>query len=202
MIKALLFDYGGVIADDSSGEKLSENLAANLGIDNQTAWSMIGPLWYKFTRGKITEEEIWTHLEEQYGKPIPAPKRDIWNTWEKMPYFTEMVNFVTELKRDGYVIGMISTTVAPTAADIRAHGGYDLFDPLILSCEAGYAKPDPEIYAIALRQLPGVRPEEVIFLDNREMCLPPARALGMHTVRVDTPIEAIAETKKLLASIH
>jgi epoxide hydrolase-like predicted phosphatase len=198
MIKALLFDYGGVIADDSSGERLSENLAANLGLDNQAAWHMIGSLWHQFTRGKITEPEIWARLEKQYQRPIPISKRDIWNTWEKMPYFIEMVDFAKEMKQAGYVVGMISTTVAITAADIRAHGGYDLFDPVVLSCDVGYAKPDPEIYTIAMEHLPGIRPEEVVFLDDREMCLPPAQVLGMHTVLVKNSSEAIAETRKLL----
>jgi putative hydrolase of the HAD superfamily len=199
MIKALLFDYGGVIANDSAGEKLSENLAANLSIDNQAALNMIGPLWHQFTRGKITEAEIWESLEKQYGQPIPLSKRDIWNSWGKMPYFTEMVDFVRELKRSGYTVGMVSTTVAPTAADIRAHGGYDLFDPVILSCDIGYAKPDRETYMIAMEHLPDVRPDEVIFLDDREMCLPPAAALGIHTVLVKEPNQAIIETRKLLA---
>jgi epoxide hydrolase-like predicted phosphatase len=199
MIKALLFDYGGVVADDSEGEKLSEHLATNLGLDNQTTWKMLEPLWRKFTRGKVTEPEIWATLEQQYGQPISVEKRDIWNKWNKMPYFEDILSFVKKLKEDGYVVGMISTTVAITAADIRAHGGYDLFDPVVLSCDVGYAKPDPEIYKLAMQRLPGIRPEEVIFLDDRAVCLPPAQAIGIHTVLVANPAQAIADTNRLLA---
>ena len=89
--------------------------------------------------------------------------------------------------------------MVPTESDIRAHGGYATFDPVILSCEVGYAKPDPEIYRIAMDRLPGIQPDEVIFLDDRVMCLPPAQALGMRTVLVENPMQAIAATKSLLA---
>jgi epoxide hydrolase-like predicted phosphatase len=198
MVKALFFDYGGVLADDSVGEKLSEHLASNLAIDSQAAWAMLGPLWHAYVRGKISEPDIWVSLGRQYGKPIPPSKRDIWATWQTMPYFPEMVDFVRELKGEGYPIGLLSTTVVTTAKDIRVHGGYDLFDPVILSFEVGYAKPDPEIYTIAMQHLPGIRPEEVIFLDDREKCLVPARALGMRTVLVESPAQAIAATRLLL----
>lgn len=200
MIKAVLFDYGGVIADDALGEKLTERLAKSLGTDRAVAWGMLEPLWHQLTRGKITEQQVWGALEKQYGKPIPADMRNIWNRWDLMPRFPEMLEFVNALKASGVITGILSTTVAPTVADIRAHGGFDLFDPVILSCEVGFAKPDPEIYALAMRLLPGVSPEEVIFLDDRETSLPPARALGMHTVHVENPAQAIAATKVLLAS--
>lgn len=198
MIKALLFDYGGVIADDSEGKNLYKKLAVNLAISPKVAWEMLHPLWREFSRGRITEAEVWSKLEQQYGKSIPVTKRAIWNSWDKMPCFQDMLGFVAELQNDGYITGIISTTITDTAEDIRAHGGYDLFSPIILSCDVGFAKPDPEIYDIAMERLSGILPEQVIFLDDREMCLAPARALGIQTVLVENPAQAIHDTKELL----
>ena len=39
----------------------------------------------------------------------------------------------------------------------------------------------------------GVRPEEVVFLDDLGINLKPARAMGMHTIKVADPVEALAE---------
>jgi putative hydrolase of the HAD superfamily len=199
VIKALLFDYGGVVADDSCGDKLYQQLAQSLGIDERAAWELFRPLWEQLTRGQITETELWVALEKKHGRRLPPDKPDIWNTWKQMPYFPEMLDFIAELKKDGYKVGLISTIIAVTAEDIRAHGGYDPFDPVILSYEVGYAKPDLEIYTIALERLPGIRPEEVIFLDDREAYLLPARALGIQTVLVKDVRQAIAETRSLLS---
>jgi putative hydrolase of the HAD superfamily len=198
MIRALFFDYGGVIADDSAGERLSDKLAANLSIGRDRAWAMLSPLWHQLTRGKITESGVWTSIEAQYGKPITEPQRRIWNIWDTMPRFQDMLAFVAQLKQEGYQTGIISTIIPATADEISAHGGYDLFNPIILSFEVGYAKPDPEIYQIALKRLDGLLPEEVIYLDDREVCLGPARALGMRTVLVETPQQAIADVRRLL----
>ncbi len=198
MIRVVLFDYGGVIADDTVGGTPSERLSSRLGIDDTAAWDMFSPVWHKLTRGKISDEEAWKELEKKCGKPIPANIKDIVNTWESMPVLPEVLRFVKELKAGGYRTGMLSTTLASTAAEIREHGGYNLFDPVILSCEVGYAKPDPEIYEITMDRLPGVKPSEVIFLDDRDMCLPPANALGMHTVCVENPSQAIAATKAII----
>jgi|SRR5581483_9731671 len=198
VIKALFFDYGGVIADDSAGKNLYEQLAANLAISTDAAWKMLSPLWPQLSRGTISESEVWEKLEQRYGRSIALDKRAIWNSWARMPIHEEMLNFANELKQNGYVIGIISTTIESTAEDIRAHGGYAPFDPVILSYEVGYAKPDPEIYRIALERLPGTASNEVIFLDDREMCIPPAQQLGMHTVLVENPLQAIAATRHLL----
>lgn len=198
MIKVLFFDYGGVIADDHTGDNLYGKLAANLSISRDDAWKLLSPLWPAFSRGKLTEETVWGHIEQAYGQPIASDKRAIWNNWDGMPVHQEMLDFVSDLKRHGYVTGIISTTVESTAKEVRAHGGYELFDPVILSCDVGYAKPDPEIYRIALERLPSILPNEVIFLDDREMCLPPAQQLGMHTILVKDSTQAIAATKQLL----
>lgn len=200
MIKALLFDYGGVIADDRSGDHLYQQLGASLGISAKVAWELLAPLWLKLSRGKITENALWEELERQYGQPILESQRAVWNDWDSMPRHQEMLDFVAELKEVGYITGIISTTIARTAEDIRAHGGYNFFDPVILSYEVGYAKPDPEIYRIAMEYLSGIRPTEVIFLDDRTICLPPAQALGIHTVLVENSNQAITATKGLLAA--
>lgn len=198
MIKAIFFDYGGVLADDRKGEHLYERLAANIGVDLKTAQEILQPLWHEFSRGRMTEAEVWAHVEHESGMHIPVTMRNIWNSWSTMPRFQKMLDFAAELKKEGYIVGILSTTVASTEAEVRAHGGYELFDPVILSCEVGYAKPDPEIYRIAMDRIPGIRPDETIFLDDRPMCLPPAQALGMHTVLVKDSDQAIAATRELL----
>jgi putative hydrolase of the HAD superfamily len=74
---------------------------------------------------------------------------------------------------------------------------YALFDAVLESRLLGVRKPDPRFYELACATL-GVQPEESVFLDDLGVNLKPARALGMHTIKVTDPEEALAELAHLL----
>jgi len=61
----------------------------------------------------------------------------------------------------------------------------------------GVRKPDPRFYELACVTL-GVQPAESVFLDDLGVNLKPARALGMHTIKVTDPDEALAELGSVL----
>ncbi len=57
------------------------------------------------------------------------------------------------------------------------------FDVVIESAAEGIRKPDPAIYLLACQRL-SIHPSECVFLDDLGVNLKPARALGMHTIKV------------------
>jgi putative hydrolase of the HAD superfamily len=61
----------------------------------------------------------------------------------------------------------------------------------------GLRKPDPRIYALACREL-GVEPARTAFLDDIGRNLKTARELGMTTIKVDEPGQALRELSRLL----
>jgi putative hydrolase of the HAD superfamily len=74
---------------------------------------------------------------------------------------------------------------------------YALFDAVLESRVLGVRKPDPRFYALACAAV-GVEPDEAVFLDDLGINLKPARALGMHTVKVTDPDRALAELEQIL----
>jgi putative hydrolase of the HAD superfamily len=58
-------------------------------------------------------------------------------------------------------------------------------------------KPDPRFYELACDVL-GVKPTESVFLDDLGVNLKPARALGMYTIKVTDPDEALDELGRIL----
>ena len=74
---------------------------------------------------------------------------------------------------------------------------YALFDAVLESRVLGVRKPDPRFYELACATL-GVQPEESVFLDDLGVNLKPARVLGMHTIKVTDPDEALVELEKIL----
>jgi putative hydrolase of the HAD superfamily len=74
---------------------------------------------------------------------------------------------------------------------------YALFDVVLESRVLGVRKPDPRFYELACTTL-GVEPQESVFLDDLGVNLKPARALGMHTIKVTDPDQALAELGDVL----
>jgi len=70
-------------------------------------------------------------------------------------------------------------------ADVLAH-----FDVIVESSQVGIRKPDPAIYELVCDKL-GVTPHEAVFLDDLGINLKPARAMGMTTIKVVDPHDAL-----------
>ena len=71
------------------------------------------------------------------------------------------------------------------------------FDAFFESSALGLQKPDPRIYAHACKEL-GIEPAAAVFLDDIGRNLKTARELGMTTIKVDTPEQALAELEEVL----
>jgi putative hydrolase of the HAD superfamily len=69
---------------------------------------------------------------------------------------------------------------------------YALFDAVLESRVLGVRKPDPRFYELACAAV-GVEPAESVFLDDLGINLKPARTLGMRTIKVTDPDQALAE---------
>jgi putative hydrolase of the HAD superfamily len=73
----------------------------------------------------------------------------------------------------------------------------ELFDVIIESSKVGVRKPDIAIYELVCREL-GIEPPEAVFLDDLGGNLKPARAMGMTTIKVDDPGEALTELERVV----
>lgn len=94
-----------------------------------------------------------------------------------------MLSLIKELKCNDFKVAVLSNVIKPTYDIVNEAGYYDLFDEVIASCKVGYAKPEEEIYKIALDRL-SVDAEESIFVDDKQRCLGPAKNLGFQTVHI------------------
>lgn len=72
-----------------------------------------------------------------------------------------------------------------------------LFDQVIESSKTGVRKPEKAFFELACKQL-SIEPAEAVFLDDLGTNLKPARAMGMHTIKVSDPDLALAELGSVL----
>jgi putative hydrolase of the HAD superfamily len=102
----------------------------------------------------------------------------------------EAVRHCTEQFVTACVTNNFTLEDAPLPAEVSAV--FELFDVVVESRVAGIRKPDPRIYELACQTV-GVRPDEVVYLDDLGINLKPARAMGMTTIKVSDPVDALRE---------
>lgn len=76
-------------------------------------------------------------------------------------------------------------------------GVLELFDIVIESSRIGVRKPETRFFERACEQL-GIVASQAVYLDDLGTNLRPARAMGMHTIKVEEPGIAIAELESVL----
>jgi len=100
--------------------------------------------------------------------------------------FDDTIWFLETLRRQGIKIAIVSNCRDNTRELLTRRGVADLADVLVLSCEAGYAKPAPQIYQQALDQV-GVAADAAVFIDDQARCCAGAAALGITAMQITRP---------------
>jgi putative hydrolase of the HAD superfamily len=104
----------------------------------------------------------------------------------------EMTRAIGLLRDAGLRVGALTNNWAQPG-DRTRRGPRDLgFHTVVESAVEGIRKPDPRIYALVCERL-DVTPEVCVFLDDLGINLKPARAMGMTTIKVIDPTEALVE---------
>jgi len=115
----------------------------------------------------------------------------------------EMAEALRRVKAAGLRQAVLTNNIAPMDGDGDAAARPEvvevmaLFDVVVESSTAGVRKPDPRFYDLALEAV-GVEPTAAVFLDDLGVNLKPARALGIRTIKVVDPADALAELEAIL----
>ncbi len=194
MIKAVLFDYGGVLTESGKRGYITGAIAELYGLDPRTL--NIGSIYYSLRRGGGSADAFFAELNHRFGKRV-TKEAFLQKLRKSFVPAEDVYDLAKSLRQHGIKTGILSNIIAVNAAVLREQGWYDEFEPVVLSCEEGYAKPDLRIYEIALERV-SVAPGEMLFVDDQERCLTPARHMGMKVIRSDTTKQIVDDIKKLL----
>lgn len=94
----------------------------------------------------------------------------------------ELLGYVASLRPAYRVATLSNSFVGAREREEDAYGFSRYVDPLIYSHEEGLKKPDPAFYRLACERLE-VDPHDVVFVDDRQVCVAAASDLGMHALR-------------------
>lgn len=184
MIKAVIFDWGGVIAPNPNGGWMGVLMdALHISFDE------LEPHWRaaeyeQLSMGQITDHTFWEKFEESFGRPLDIDTAVVWRDGSALTPYPGFMEFISSLKTKDLKVAVLSNTVEPLSARLRSAGLYDIFDVVVLSDEVNDIKPNTTIYQLTLQKL-GVQAAECIYIDDLEKNLAPANSLGMTTILVN-----------------
>lgn len=205
-IEAVLWDFGGVILS-SPFESFNRYEEANgLPKDFIRGLNATNPdtnAWAKMERGEVDLVEFCELFEEEAraaGGSLVGADVLVMLRGELRP---KMVWAQERIKDAGLRQALLTNNFS---SEDEGGSGFsrpelahamDVYDCVIESSKAGVRKPDPAAYELVLDALQ-IAADRIVYLDDLGINLKPARALGMTTIKVVDPDEALAELSKVL----
>ena len=180
MIKAVLFDFDGVLTIDKTGSATITNYISNTcGIPLENVKSC----YYKFNKklllGETTHQEIWTDFCQSLGQDIDY--NILLDSFRFTRLDDKMIALVQKLK-ERYLIGMVTDNKCDRISTILDYRGLNqFFDVIAISACLHSGKDSPSIFEYVLNTL-NVSASECVFIDNTEKNLVVPKQMGMSTV--------------------
>ena len=198
MIRAVFFDFGGVIStspfdafaayERRSGVPEGFIRRVNATNSNLNAWAQL-------ERSDISLEEFASAFEiEAAALGHVVNGRDVLAclSGDIRPEMIEAIRRCHERLRT-----VLVTNNFVSAGSIVHDTVGELFDVIVESSRVGVRKPELAFYEIACR-LAEVTADEVVFLDDLGVNLKPARELGMTTIKVVDAAMALSELEAVV----
>jgi len=207
-IRAVIFDLGGVVLG-SPLHAIAEyerelGIPANF-VNRVVAETAPDGAWSRLERGEISMETFYTDFEsdcQAAGQTLSAAAM-----FERMGQAALprpiMLEAIRRIRAKGLLTAALTNNWANSPDDESVAPGdgtralAEHFDVFVESSVEGLRKPDPKIYTLTCDRL-GIAPGEAAFLDDIGSNLKSARALGMTTIKVDHPEQALGELEAVI----
>jgi len=187
-LRAVIFDYGMVLTgppDPKSHAELTRITGLPAGKLDPLYWADR----HAFDEGKLTGEAYWRDILRQAGLTLPPSAIDELIHWDARMWMTlnpAMLVWQGALKARGFLTAILSNIGDTTQQAMeRELKWLSRFDLLVWSYKLRMAKPDPAIYRYTLEKL-GLQPAETLFIDDRQVNVEAAAALGMKALLFTT----------------
>lgn len=189
MIRALIFDFDGLILDTETPVYRSwqELYAAQGGCLTHAEWAQVV--------GTVsTEAEHFARLEAQIGRPLDRAKLGAQRRQHeselilRQPVLPGVREMLVEGKQRGLKIGLASSAGCPwVVGHLRRLDLLEHFDSVRGRDDVERVKPDPELFLTVLADL-DAQPREAVVFEDSPNGIRAAKAAGLLCVAVPNPV--------------
>ncbi len=205
-IKAIVFDVGGVLALPINPIKVEKGrqisgvhsiIARKLGISLDQWFDSIDTIYAKSIEGKSSKEKVLEIISKNVKTSEKNLKKIILKSYKKkFKQNKELFKKAFELKKKVYKIAVLSDQWPFSKEALMPPKLYRRFDEVVVSCDVGIRKPNPKIYKFLLNKLK-LKPNQVLFIDNQEWNIKPAKKLGIKTLLYKNNKQLFKELDKI-----
>jgi glucose-1-phosphatase len=193
VIKAIIFDWGGVLFDDPC-PPLFTYWAIKFGVPKDKfirAWNACMPLYHT---GRITTTQFWDNMTKYLEIPhVPLSEihtRYFYASYHENRKVTQLVRRLRKCYKTALLSNMETKWWTTFHKRIPPY-----FDAKVFSYKVGYAKPSKKVYKIVLQKLK-IKPSEAIFIDDTLKNVSGARAVGLHAILFSSVTQLKKDLKK------
>ena len=186
-IRHVFFDIGGVLATNGWDREQRKVAIDHFNLDAADFQArheeMVGPL----EQGEVSLDEYLDFTILCRGLPIDHGELKAFIFEQSKPN-TESIGIAREVAVgcNYWVMTLNNESDELNRYRIMTFGLDEIFDAYLSSCWLGLRKPTHKFYDRAL-SIAQARPEQSLFIDDREQNLTPAAALGMKTILYESP---------------
>lgn len=197
-IKAIIFDYGGVLLDWNPRNLYRHYFPNNPESMEQFLTEVNFMDWNaQQDKGRPFKEGIaWlVNQHPQYAHLIYA----FYDHWEEtiVGAIPETIEILKRLKQKGYPLYGLSNWSAETFPMMRKkYDFFDLFDDMVISGKVNMIKPEPEIFNLLLEKI-GLPASECLLIDDSDKNISAAQKLEFAAIHYQSPLQLESELSRL-----
>ncbi len=186
MIRAVVFDWGGVIQrteDPTPRRALDAELGLPPGGVERAVFEC--DVWREASLGRVGADVAWATIGQSLGISAEALDDFVERFWAGDRVDAELTHMIHALRARGYRVGLLSNALPgrKRGASVAGRWGMEgLFDAQVFSYQVGALKPDPRMYAAILSAL-GAGAAETLFIDDAPANVQGARDAGMQAIQ-------------------
>ena len=188
MIEGVLFDLDGVIVDTLHYHYLAwKHMFEKYG-------GTVSKHTVLLHEGRISRE-ILPILMQESGVSIPAEawdrfiesKREYYRSIVRVKQYPKAFPVIETLKKRGYRVALVTACALKNMQHSISDAQQEHFDFIITGDEIPRAKPFPDPYLIAAREL-GIEAEKCLVVENAPLGIEAAKSAGMYCVAIETTL--------------
>ena len=191
-IKAIIFDYGNVLCLPQPAEDI-QAMAAALGMPVADFSKIYWRDRLPYDRADLDPQTYWNRVAGRQLQSAEVSKLVELDNKSWTHPSEAMIDKVDAARRKGLRTALLSNLPMPLRDALEKDCPWlPHFDVKTYSCDVRKAKPDRQIYDACVSAL-GVKPPEIVFLDDRPENVKGAMELGIHALLFESPERALLD---------
>jgi putative hydrolase of the HAD superfamily len=186
-VAALFLDIGGVLLTNGWDRRARRRAAEAFGLDPEEMNERHHLTFDTYELGKLSLDDYLNRTVFYRERNFSCHEVKEFMYAQSKP-FPEMIDLVRSVKKlnNLRIVAVSNEGRELTRHRIETFELESFIDFFVCSCFVHFRKPDPDIYTLAL-DVTHVRPEEVLYIDDREMFVNVARGMGIRGIHHEGP---------------